>query len=369
MEKQEEVEEGFSVLPQEMIFQILKELPVKSLLRLRCVSKLWCSIIDDPFFVHSHHIRSYSRPGAINIIIFCHGFNKLYSPNPVLYSADPEGHELHHILNLEARMIYSPHQLVNGLVRIEDWIWNPSTRECIDIPPISVTVTLQYRRRLKLYPEYFLGYDPSTMKYKVLGRCHITTKRGYRRGYRVDGPIEYKILTLGSNSWRDIVDDSIPQQLNVNEFECDASTCYIDGVIYCLNSLHRYPNESSGDEQDENIILAFEVGPKKFRAMSLPSGNKYGSSLLQVGENLAVMDKKLTTIWILEDYEKQLWNKESLVIMYEGMPLIDDDGAMKLPIGTIHTGTYLFGSALPFCYGHGSNEPLLCGRDQGSSGE
>ncbi|KAM7460964.1 hypothetical protein LguiA_029085 [Lonicera macranthoides] len=58
-------------LPQEIVFEILKELPVKTLVRFRAVSKLWCSIIDNPVFVDSHRTRSYTRSGGIRIICEC----------------------------------------------------------------------------------------------------------------------------------------------------------------------------------------------------------------------------------------------------------------------------------------------------------
>ncbi|KAL6126319.1 hypothetical protein ACLB2K_074370 [Fragaria x ananassa] len=43
-------------LPQEIKQQILKRLPVKSLMRFTCVSKWWGSIIADPKFTLSHYI-------------------------------------------------------------------------------------------------------------------------------------------------------------------------------------------------------------------------------------------------------------------------------------------------------------------------
>ncbi|OWM74640.1 hypothetical protein CDL15_Pgr005220 [Punica granatum] len=49
-------------LPEEMIYEILVRLPVKSLCRFRCVSTLWRTIISDPHFVSSHLARSSAHP-------------------------------------------------------------------------------------------------------------------------------------------------------------------------------------------------------------------------------------------------------------------------------------------------------------------
>ncbi|XLR21249.1 hypothetical protein S83_049161 [Arachis hypogaea] len=51
------------ILPLELIHRILLRVPIRHLARLRCVSKLWCSLISDPDFaeLHFHH-----SPAATN---------------------------------------------------------------------------------------------------------------------------------------------------------------------------------------------------------------------------------------------------------------------------------------------------------------
>lgn len=56
-------------IPDDLILKILENLPAKSLLIFRSVSKHWRSLIAHPRFVDNHRLRSYNRPGGIKILI------------------------------------------------------------------------------------------------------------------------------------------------------------------------------------------------------------------------------------------------------------------------------------------------------------
>ncbi|XP_057473290.1 F-box protein At1g30790-like isoform X2 [Actinidia eriantha] len=56
-------------LPHDLVVEeVLTRLPGKSLMRFKYVSKLWCSIIDDPRFCQAHRAHSRSRP---TLLILC----------------------------------------------------------------------------------------------------------------------------------------------------------------------------------------------------------------------------------------------------------------------------------------------------------
>lgn len=48
------------LFPDDLFEGILLRMPVRDLLRLRCVSKSWCSLIDDSSFIRKHHDAQYA---------------------------------------------------------------------------------------------------------------------------------------------------------------------------------------------------------------------------------------------------------------------------------------------------------------------
>ena len=51
-----------SIIPLDVTREILLRLPAKSLVRFRCVSKLWLSLTTEPYFIKSFTTRTSSRP-------------------------------------------------------------------------------------------------------------------------------------------------------------------------------------------------------------------------------------------------------------------------------------------------------------------
>ncbi|KAM7464965.1 hypothetical protein LguiB_012527 [Lonicera macranthoides] len=365
---------SISRIQEEIIFQILKELPVKTLLRFRAVSKLWCSIIDDPIFIDSHRTRSYTRADGIHIL--CQYRDELALN---IYSTDPEGGSAVPFLTLPNGILCyynsvdddyeaSCLQSVNGLVCRNYCIWNPSTRESIDLPPVRLNISSQFdlsestKERCYVFLRNLLGFDSVSKQYKVVNMCDI--RFGEIR------QTEFRILTLGIDlCWRNL--DCVPEKLG---FWTSFGVCCVDDVIFC-----------SGRVDSTKVIVAFEVGPEKFRVIPPPNGASANSTrihIIQVGGLLSFVNVDYTregevdvdqlttvkvlecldyvearyhlnkardvedvegsdvmTISILEDYHKQQWKKE---IINFASSWSFHNHLITTPMGSIHTNEILF---------------------------
>ncbi|KAF9591889.1 hypothetical protein IFM89_009497, partial [Coptis chinensis] len=72
-----------SFIPNDVLLEILRRLPLKSLVRFKCVSKHWCSSIEDPTFVYAHLARATEKGMGIIKIISDYG-----APDVILTDRD-----------------------------------------------------------------------------------------------------------------------------------------------------------------------------------------------------------------------------------------------------------------------------------------
>lgn len=294
-----------AVIPDNLLIEILKRLPVKSLCRFRCVSALWRSIVSDPRFIDAHLAHSASRP-------------RLLVTLPVQQIPSPQGRWLlsadHPESGRDRPQIAVPHLLVpgspgryvsqslNGLVCLEVGgrisICNPSTRKSV-----TLGQTRAESGGFCTYQRHSFGFDPVGKEYKVF-KTWVGGSGKPDRGL----VMEQFVLTLGSNEWRRIVDG--PPHV-----KHDPEICF-NGVIYYIawKSLGALP---SGEYL---VLVALDVRTESFRMIASPSGGGHvdvskrrlvefeGCVALVDCYNLRSDDE--VAIWILEDFDREIWKKK-----------------------------------------------------------
>lgn len=256
------------VLHDDIVRAILTWVPTKSLMRFKCVSKCWLSIIVDPSFARVF------RGGFRGLLISEPYFWKKASRREFYYLSLSGGrvkYLSHHLTLDHGRKKMGCTDVVNGLLCFYysnySFLYNIATRECRRLP-------------LSTYEadscSYHLGFDPVSKLFKLLKICPIYNHYNDDEEYPEEESefvrnLKCEILTLGiDSSWRTII--SAPEEIKSRSV--------------CLNG-NLYWNESDGTSNSDNHFIAFHLGEEKFQLIPSPEPEPY--CLMEFGPGLALV--------------------------------------------------------------------------------
>ncbi|PHT67173.1 hypothetical protein T459_31598 [Capsicum annuum] len=147
--------------------EILSRLPVRSLVRFKCVSKFWMALISEPYFTLKHLNHAKNDQNSQRFLVnqwsslYCSSLSSVQRVEEVQKLDCPSNTELWRCFlyccydSLALIGVYNycdhTHQL---------WLWNPSTRESIVLPGPKFP--------LELFCTWGLGYDSVSDDYKIL---------------------------------------------------------------------------------------------------------------------------------------------------------------------------------------------------------
>ncbi|GFQ06023.1 F-box protein cpr30 [Phtheirospermum japonicum] len=273
-----------SDIPPEIITVILVRLPVKSLLRFRCVSKSWRSLIDGDYFVKLH-LRHSAETNSNRTLIM---------ESTKLFYLDLDSFERLDTGNLRFNSGYVS-GTCNGLVLIVSmrsdvvFLWNPSTRKLNEVPQLKLNPDFYKLYGIWLGVErYALGYDSKHDDYKVVG-----VARAY------DGETlfsETKIYSLKTNSWK-----------KVGDFPCISSGSGTWG-IYLNDAVHAVV-ELESDHCSVEVIMALDLANEDYYEVSKPESAGVGCRLASVGVLVGCLaavvvygETNIVEIWVMKEY-------------------------------------------------------------------
>ncbi|XP_061368795.1 F-box/kelch-repeat protein At3g06240-like [Gastrolobium bilobum] len=305
-------------LPDDMIVQILLKLPVRSLLRFKCVSKSWLCLISDPQFAKSHFDlaaapthRLFVKYDSFRVSI---DLEALFHDDSFLVQlASPFPLSLH---NSNFRIMGSCRGFILLRFYYQFIIWNPSTGFHKGIPfsrPYSMCEFL-----------CGFGYDAATDDYLVITIMPLP-ESGLSK---VATGMEF--FSLKTNSWNRIEGINYPFSVVDDE----VSSAFKVG-LFLNGALHWFDFCSSLDVIDK--IISFDLTERTLSEIPLPYDL---AKTLDVGAyNLTVNGgclslcncratywstgecEAMVEIWTMKEYKVQSsWTKSTVLITFLTAP-------------------------------------------------
>uniref|UniRef100_A0A5B7BI14 Putative F-box protein CPR30-like n=1 Tax=Davidia involucrata TaxID=16924 RepID=A0A5B7BI14_DAVIN len=194
-------------LPRDIIIDILSRLPVRSLLRFKCVCKPWYALFKNPNFITKHFNQTTSHSTTNNKDNTCFLYtprdsNTSNSNRSISLLSNNETLNIPIDLDIPFLSISKPFRIsgsCNGLVCLSIvplasiiLLWNPATRVFKDLPasPIARPQSLPIKVVLGF------GFDQKTNDYRVLRIVYYC--------YPLN---QVEMYSLSTNSWREIKAD------------------------------------------------------------------------------------------------------------------------------------------------------------------
>ncbi|XP_028757948.1 F-box protein CPR1-like [Neltuma alba] len=268
-------------LPPEIIINILKRLPVKSLLRFRAVCKDWRSLLKSPIFIEEHYHRSACENPHLIFLV------KHKSRDGSIFLLRHEMETVELVEGMPAMASVGPPFCIigssNGLLCVTLYrrvllLLNPATREVRQVP--RSTNDDEHR----LYFGQGFGFSPVVRDYKIVTMyCHSD------KIFHVDGA---EVYSLRTGSWKEVEFGVI------RSVELKSEPVTVNGAIFWLGL---------ETEDHRHMIVSFDLATEVFTLIPTPS-SAADRIVLGAYENNAAMlhhyyahEPRFLDLWVLEE--------------------------------------------------------------------
>ncbi|KAG2269646.1 hypothetical protein Bca52824_064201 [Brassica carinata] len=338
-----DVNDPFTNLPNDMIVEILMELPPRTIASLRFASKHLSSIILDKEFTKLYMTQSSTQP---RLLISMRRRGDMQMQCFQSLSQDLSSSSNHDMvsfkMNPDLRYVFTPP--VRGLICGRDGtkvtVGNPSTGQFVSLPRVKT-------RRQDILSVF--GYDPVNDVYKVLCMTVVLKRSNMSRSGNVVSwedivSEEHQVITLGAKEkWR-MIECKYPHRHYSGYQGIDK-----DGFVYYLAYYKK-----------KRSLMSFDLSSEDFNVINLPEDQmlqQFGELVNHAGKiTIANQGYRNVELWVLEDANKGVWSKAAVVFPPVGSLCFF---ALK---GILNTGEMIFAPRLspnPYffiCYDPKSNK-------------
>ncbi|XP_045801986.1 F-box/kelch-repeat protein At3g23880-like [Trifolium pratense] len=301
-------------LSEDLIVEIISWLRVKPLMKMKCVSKSFNSLICDPKFVKMHHKRSsrntLSYLDDYSFVPFSVG-DLLKTPSMIPSLDDP----YYCLIDKDCRKVVGS---CNGLVCLlgssehQTWFrfWNPATRTISN--KLGFLCNVKYRYKLTDW-RFTFGYDNSTDTYKVVAL--LLGNHPWKTVVRV--------LNFGDNIWRSIPSfPAKPLQVAVSsQISRGFNGVHLNGTVNWL--------AFGRGRSDLFVIVSLDLSTETYKIFRVP---RFSHEELNVIPRLCVMMNNLYlyhdvnktdfVIWIMTKFgDDKSWTRNHLLSSHDVLGL------------------------------------------------
>lgn len=342
-------------LPVHLICDILSRLPLLNILRCRCVCRMFCKLLKDPYFSRIHlALEPTLRTnlilqaedgiwGALDIFTFDHSESILSpcsSDDETIHGYFCPGLPLLSKLNAQFRFVTQKSSLIgscNGLLCLYFdsssnpfyGIINPVLGEFTKLPQLTASAPLY------TYANHSgFGYCPRMKQYKLVRFMKLTSVNPPNS--RDSKKMVAELHTLRSDSWRIIENAPCPVRDSFNSF--------LNGALHWITN----------SDKPSEIISSFDLESEKFKVVPPPAHfnvhyvNKV--SWINVGVLRGylcicyIYEDAMFEVWVMREYGvKESWRKEFSIDMKFYCKLRVED--LRRPVKFLSNGDLWFVSS------------------------
>ncbi|KAK2665119.1 hypothetical protein Ddye_003693 [Dipteronia dyeriana] len=307
-------------IPIEILYNILGRLPVKEIIRFRCVCKAWRDLVIDPNFISTHlNLQTYDSDRCL----LQYKAGRYGSGKDFFVAFNARNFAEHSNLEVPFSCETSYFKIVgsvNGLLCLSLsftlfgrtlYLWNPS------IWKLKILSGSCFHRQIEKWKTFFVvgfGFHRRTNDYKIV-RIMYFTEIGGRE------PPRAEVFSLARNSWRKV-------GTNSGFYTRDrSSTVVVNGCVHWfafrINDVY------------SKYILAFDFDSEEFREITLPKYHHNGESQFhrhRPAVSVAVLRESLAlivswykkhlmgccNIWVMNEYGVvESWSKQYSIVPNE----------------------------------------------------